>query len=529
MNLPSDEVCQRLTELHRLLGQSADHLDPLLELLAEHGMSWSDWPEFFNRRKALPSGQPAKLRNTVRGIHELIGRASTRAQQLSARNKLIQFLGQRSLDWATDLPPVLAEEWCDPSPTAANPTSASASDLAEDVSALDVQIRVISDRVVLTKTECLVAALWDLSTYVYIRFPYAPQLGVVAPASSRGKSILRRLLQGTACNAWHAHRISPASLPRKLVRELEHDARTVVMLDEGENQNFLRDERMCGIIDAIYESDGLATITGKDGEPVDFPAFASLLWAVRGSINDVPMSVLSRGFQIVMEKGRPQKRLPKDYMEEPDLVGARNLNEAWSAKVQLDLDPEMPPELCRDPRLEDNCRILISIADSFGVGAEARAALIKFCANLLSSDVGILALEDARKVWASKAEHLFILSNWTGQRRQVPPAFDRICARALVAGMVDVNPFWSSWRGVNDKGGPGPLTPGQLGALLARFKIYISTVWPRRRKPGDKSVGGYYLAAFERAWAENLDEDPTATQPNKIIELLSHKRTTHRP
>jgi hypothetical protein len=134
------------------------------------------------------------------------------------------------------------------------------------------------------------------------------------------------------------------------------------------------------------------------------------------------MAVLSRGFQVVMKKGKARIRLP---VKEPDLVGARDLNEAWAATVQLDLDPEMPAELCRDPRLEDNCRPLISIADSFGIGAEARAALIKFCANLPSSDVGIQALEDARRVWETKAEHIFALSNWMAQRpgssRNEPP------------------------------------------------------------------------------------------------------------
>lgn len=417
MNLPPDEACQRLAELHCLLGQSADHLDPLVEMLVGNSMSWSDWPEFFNRRKVPSSGQPQKLRRTVRAIHELIGRASTRPVQLSARNKLIKFLAERSLDWSRDLPAMLAREWCDANPMSTHSTPALASDPAEDVSALDVEMRVISDRVVLTETECLVAALWCLSTYVYDRFPFAPQFGLVAPASGRGKTTLRKVLEATACNAWHAHRISPASLPRKL----ELDGRTVVMLDEAENQNFLHDQRMCGIIDSVYESDGLVTITGKDGEPVDFPAFASVLWAARAALTDLPMSVRSRGFQIEMKKGRPQARLPKNYMEDdPDLVGARGLNETWAATVRLDLDPEMPPELCRDPRLEDNARILISIADSLNAGAEARAALVKFCANLLSSDVGILALEDARKVWESKAEHLFILSNWTGSAGRSP-------------------------------------------------------------------------------------------------------------
>ena len=53
--------------------------------------------------------------------------------------------------------------------------AASTSATVEDVSAFDVMMRVISDRVVLTAIECPVAALWVLSTYVYDRFPYAPQ------------------------------------------------------------------------------------------------------------------------------------------------------------------------------------------------------------------------------------------------------------------------------------------------------------------------------------------------------------------
>ena len=49
MNLPPPEICQQLIALHARLGQSngADHLDPVLKLIADNGLSWSDWPEFF--------------------------------------------------------------------------------------------------------------------------------------------------------------------------------------------------------------------------------------------------------------------------------------------------------------------------------------------------------------------------------------------------------------------------------------------------------------------------------------------------
>jgi hypothetical protein len=527
MTLPPDEVCQRLRELHGLLGQSNDYLDPLLKMLAENGLSWSDWPEFFFLRGVSSSAQPKKFRRRARALHELIGRGSAPIDQRNARNGLIKQLAEHSLDWIKDLPAALAEEWRDTNPEAANPTSASMSATVEDVSAFDVMMRVVSDRVVLTAIECLVAALWALSTYVYDRFPYAPQFGIVAPASARGKTTFRKVLEATVYSAWVTHHASAAAV----YRVLDRNPRTVMMFDDAENVDWSKDSDLRAVVDAAYEN-GSVDRVDKEGNPYKYRLFCSLLWALRGAVNDVPMAVLSRGLQVVMRKGKPRIRLPVNYLEEPDLVGARGLNEAWATTVQLDLDPEMPEELCRDPRLEDNCRPLISIADSFGVGAEARAALIKFCANLPSSDVGIQALEDARRVWKTRAEHIFTLSNWTAQRpstsRKELPAPDRIAKRALAAGMIEQNPFWASWRGPRDKGRQHPLTPGEMGALFSRFDIFVSTVWPLKRRPDDKSVDGYYLAQFERAWAEYLDEGHTSTQPNKVIELVPHKKRTRR-
>jgi hypothetical protein len=68
MTLPPDEVCQRLTELHGLLGQSNDHLDPLLKMLAENGLSWSDWPEFFFLCRVSSSAHPKKFRRRARAF-----------------------------------------------------------------------------------------------------------------------------------------------------------------------------------------------------------------------------------------------------------------------------------------------------------------------------------------------------------------------------------------------------------------------------------------------------------------------------
>jgi hypothetical protein len=506
MNLAAPEIPQRLIALHSDLGQSngADCLDPLLAVLAENGLSWSDWPKLF-ALCGMSSSQPKRLRRWVRGVHELIGRASTPGERRKARDGLIRRLGEENLSWTNDLPGILASEWRDSNPEGPDPGSASAAN--EDVNLFDVMTAVIQSRVALSETQYTVAALWTLNTYVFDRFSHAPQLGIVAPASSCGKSTLRKVLEATAHCGWHSHHCTPATVYRVLAR----NPRSSMMFDEAENLDWSSDSVMRAIIDAAYESDGCIDRVEAEGNPFKFHVFAPVLWALRGSVGDMPIAVLSRAFVIAMKRGRPRIRLPGRFFEDPDLVAARNLAEAWAANVQLNLDPEMPPELCRDSRLEDNCRPLISVADSLGRGAEARAALIEFCAGLPSSDVGIQALEDCRKAWETRAEHLFTFD-----------AFDRISKKALVAGLIEQNSFWGSWRGVRDKGHPHELTTGELSALLLGFGITTKTVWPLRRKPGDKSAPGWLLSQFERPWAEHCSEGDTPTQARKIFRLPRH-------
>src|SRR6516162_3006906 len=98
MNLPAPEIRQRLIALHSDLGQSngANCLDPLLAVLAENGLSWSDLPELF-ARCGMSSSQPKGLRRSVRGMHELVGRGSAPGECRRARDKLIRRLGEENL------------------------------------------------------------------------------------------------------------------------------------------------------------------------------------------------------------------------------------------------------------------------------------------------------------------------------------------------------------------------------------------------------------------------------------------------
>ena len=171
----------------------------------------------------------------------------------------------------------------------------------------------------------------------------------------------------------------------------------------------------------------------------------------------------------------------------------------WSASVQLSPDPEMPPALRN--RAADNWRVLISIADGLGYGEDARAAAVALSSDRPDEDAGGVLLTDIRTIF---------------QARKV----DRIGSAALIEALVELGDGrWAEFRGVNDDRPPRKLTQLQLAQLLGPFGIGSRTIWPLRRRPGDKSSRGYLQSQFELAWRAYCFTGDTPTQPSKIMAL----------
>jgi hypothetical protein len=98
---------------------------------------------------------------------------------------------------------------------------------------------------------------------------------------------------------------------------------------------------------------------------------------------------------------------------------------------------------------------------------------------------------------------------------------DRSEARALVEQLIKLDEGqWGEWRGSNDDRPPCKLTQPQLAQLLRPFGINSRTIWPLRRRLGDKSSRGYVRSQFEQAWAAYCPSADTPTQSSKIIRLL---------
>jgi Protein of unknown function (DUF3631) len=96
---------------------------------------------------------------------------------------------------------------------------------------------------------------------------------------------------------------------------------------------------------------------------------------------------------------------------------------------------------------------------------------------------------------------------------------DRIASSALVEAPTGLDEgLWHEWRGPNDDRPPRNPTQGELSQLLRPFGIRPKTIWPARRRLGDRSSRGYSRSQFEAAWRCYCPpSDPT--QPSKTKEL----------
>jgi hypothetical protein len=496
MTLPPPEVCQQIFASWVLLGApdwtEADRIR-LFGLLAKHGLSINDLPQTFLAVNvtAAPSRPKDKI---YERLWRLFGQlaADNDSIRTTAREKLDAFLVKQKLSWngPNGFTAILLSYWADHhnnnTTSAAAPQQGSATDQPA-FNVLELILALFDDYAVAIPAQHMVFALWALATYVYDQFECSPRLGLISPTSGYGKTTVFKLLVELASEA---KRTKNTTAPA-IYRRLEHRPRTAYLLDEAENQGLLTDRLLRAVIDGGYERDGTVDRAGEE-----FPTFFPCAYAIRGQVHDVPLAILSRSHIINMQLGTPKKRFDRS---DRAFSVARELIAKWRATVSLDLDPEMPAPLCnpRNPRLADNCRPLISVADTFGpqYGEAARAALIELCASLPHPDSGVQLLRDIRTL-----------------------PFDRISKKALVEALHETG-HWDAWRGLNDQGKPHSLTTGELSRLLRRFGIRARTVWPIPRLPDSKSYPGYRRADFEQAWADHCPENDTSTHPSKIIVL----------
>jgi hypothetical protein len=430
---------------------------------------------------------PPNVCRRIRGLHGLIGSSNAKEAE-NARDKLNKLLAKHHLTW-NDLPAIFAAtglvNGTSTSTTASRPPTS-----GPTVNVLDLVLALIEDHIAITPEECMAIALWVLHTYVFYRFAITPRLALLSPVRGCGKTTLLVLLELLVAEPYRTDNVSAAAIYHLL------DGRSgpTLLIDEGDNLDLFRNRVLCSIFNSGHRRGGtISRFVAGWSQP--FPTFAPLVIAAIGAL---PLPLMHRAMVINMRRhAAGETEIRRLDEADPAFAAARTEIGKWAATCSLAYDPEMP-SLLRN-RAADNWRVLLAIADDLGRGEAARSAATALCSNHSDEDPGIMLLTDIRTVFLRRGS-------------------DRIASAFLVQALLEFDDgLWNEWRGPRDDRPPRKLTQGELARLLRTFGIRPRTIWPKQRRPGDKSARGYLRSQFESAWhAYCPSSADTPTKSGKI-------------
>ncbi|MDP2298418.1 MAG: DUF3631 domain-containing protein [Pseudolabrys sp.] len=327
--------------------------------------------------------------------------------------------------------------------------------------------------------EFVAVALWVMHSYRIMDFTHSPKLLLLSPIRGCGKSTVLRMLCRLSHNGLMAGSVTAASIFATI-----NAIQPTLLLDEGDNLKFGQDKDLKSVVNTSHER-GHMVMRGRP--PEHFSTYCAMAIAAIGTL---PLPLMQRAVVIHMERARVQ--LPRfnpdgEGGEEVEAM-ARRLR-IWAANAKLNSDPELP-DFARN-RFRDNWRPLISIADTLGVGKEARDVALIFVQTTVEEDPAVILLRDIREAFKGYFD-------------------DRMTSAELIERLhlIETSP-WLEWRGMHYDQHARPLTQQGLADLLRPFKIKPRTAWPKGKPRNQtKSAKNYFLADFEDAWKRYCEEAP---------------------
>ena len=323
------------------------------------------------------------------------------------------------------------------------------------------------------KHAIMAAMLWILHTWAVAAAYIAPILLVKSPQKRCGKSTLLDVLRSMVKRGLLANSVSTAVVYRTM--DLY---RPTLLIDEADA--FLDEtEHLRGIINGGHSRATAKTlrIGGANRDEVEiFDSFGPKAIAGIGKRRD---TISDRSIIVSLRRRRPDEKVEPLLQDRLDNRQIQSYCAAWADRNVEALrraDPAVPESL--HDRAADNWRPLLAIAELCDVGLEARQAAIALSGSDDAETVGIMLLEDIRRLFAEhKAERL---------------------SSALIVDQLaklEERP-WPEW-GRSQK----PITPRQLAKLLEQFEI-----GPKLVKIDGIPVRGYRLDRFKDSFSRYLSK-----------------------
>ncbi len=355
---------------------------------------------------------------------------------------------------------------------------------------LDETVAIILRHVVMDPELAIAAALWIASTWFIDVIEVAPIAIITAPEKACGKSqlltifgyLVRRPLQAANTTASFLFRAIEAWQP-------------TILIDEADT--FIRgNEELRGLVNAGHTRAsafvGRTVSVGDGHEPRMFDVWGAKAFAGISLDKHLPDATMSRGIVIGLRRKLPDETVTR--LRHAD----RAIFETLASKLaRFALDyaeqvctarPPLPDEL--SDRAQDNFEPLLAIAECAGPDwlAKATAAALKISSEHDAVSTGNELLADIKAVFERNA-------------------VTRITTADLLEALIldDTEAPWATYnRGK-------PLSPRQLGRLLAAYGIHSKTV----RMGPHGTPKGFELSQFSDAFARYLGAPEYSDGPAK--------------
>ena len=340
-----------------------------------------------------------------------------------------------------------------------------------DTDALLLQIkRRLRRQIVFSDDEQVIAALWDLFSWVHEHATHSPKLLITSPEADSGKTTLCSLLGFMTPRALSCVEITEATLFRSIERWTP-----TLIVDEADTI-LINNEPLRAVINASWTRGAVVPrCVGDDHIPHAFPIFCPQVIGMKGK--RLPHTTLTRCIIIELKRKLRDDRVEYfNGLDDAELAMLRQQALRWSLDHGDELKnakPEMSEQFYN--RLGDNYRMLFAIADLAGGEWPEKA---RGAAERLSGVIDV-ASRNVRLLAAIKA---------------VFGTLEAISSADLVGHLTaDETAEWTEWK--NGK----PISQVQLANALDSFQIGPRQVWI-----GEKQYRGYKRAWFEDAWKRYL-------------------------
>ena len=315
-------------------------------------------------------------------------------------------------------------------------------------------------------------ALWTLFCHAHDCFEFSPLLLVTGPTKACGKTRVCDVLRHLVARALPCVGISDAALFR-----LIEDRHPTVMVDEADNIDWRTRKELAALLNSGFTR-GAARIprcVGDEHEVKEFSTWCPKVLAGKNGRRILLDTTVSRSIVIVMRK-RLKTETVERFREKraaAELGPLRRQAARWAADNAAALAEVEPAAYdLLDDRAEDAWMPLFAIADTIGVGTEARRAALVLSGGdaAVSDDVNVELLRDVRQLFADRGDpkHLPTSDLLTGLRAMEEAPWGS----------------WSKGKGIRDR---------ELAKHLQEFGVHSKSIRTRGPDGKERSPRGYSL------------------------------------